>query len=179
MINLLPPKEKEELKKEETLKLTLILGIVFLIFLTFLFLMLLSIKIFLNGELEVQKILYREKEEEFNNSQCQVFQGKIEAANEKLLKVDSFYKNQENLSGIMEKISEALPKSAYLTNLSITLPEGKEEKLDGTFSGFALTRETLLEFKQNIEKEFEEINFPASNWVEPENINFSATFKVK
>jgi Tfp pilus assembly protein PilN len=173
MINLLPPQYKAELKEEENWKLTLILSILFLTFLVCSALILFSIKISISGQLEAQKILLLQEEEKFEESQIQSLEEKITISNQTLLKLNSFYQSQTNLTEILEKISETLPPSVYLTNLNLNLAQI-------SLSGYSPTREILLEFKKNLEKEklFEEIYFPPSNWVKPSNIDFSVNFKV-
>ena len=179
MINLLPPQKKEELKLEENFKLVLILGSLFLISLFCFALILFSIKIFISGNIEVQKILYNQAEKEFRSSQLQILQEKIIQSNEKLNRLDSFYKRQFSFIKTSEIISKNLPPGIYLTSLSV-YPKA-EEGVICNLVGFSPTRSILLQFKANLEKEenFYEINFPSSNWVEPENINFSVSFKLK
>ncbi len=176
MINLLPPQQKEELKREEKWKLTLILGIIFLVFLLYLFLIILSIKIYISGELASQKILLETKEKEFKTPEIQEFQKKITALNQNLFKLDSFYQNQPNLTKILEKISTTLPSGAYLTRLS-----WQKETSQIELFGFTPLRESLFELKKNLEKEkdFEDIYFPSTNWVKPKEIDFYVTFKVE
>jgi len=173
MINLLPPQYKAELKEEENWKLTLILSLLFLIFLVCLTLILFSIKIFISGQLEVQKTLLLQEEKKFEESQIQNLEEKIATSNQTILKLDSFYQGQISLAGILEKIFETLPSDVYLTTLDFNL---------GQFSlfGYSPTREILLEFKENLEKEelFEEIYFSPSNWVKPSDIDFSVNFKI-
>ncbi len=178
MINLLPPENKKELIQEENWKLIMILGILILVFLISLFLILFSIKIFISGEVEVQKIIFNEREIEFKNSQMQLLQEEVITVNEKLSGLDKFYKNQRELTEIFEKISKILPSEIYLTNLSLA---SQPKPVSFNLTGFSPNRETLLKFKENLEKEgtFSEINFPASSWMEPVNINFTATFKIK
>ena len=173
MINLLPPQYKAEFKKEENWKLTLILSLLFIIFLICLTLILFSIKIFISGQLEAQKILLLQEEKKFEESQIQNLEEKIATSNQTIFKLDSFYQGQISLAGILEKIFETLPSDVYLTTLDFNL---------GQFSlfGYSPTREILLEFKENLEKEelFEEIYFPPSNWVKPSDIDFSVNFKI-
>ena len=173
MINLLPPQYKAELKEEENWKLTVILSILFLIFLVCSALILFSIKISISSQLEVQKVLLLQEEKKFKESQIQNLEEKIAISNQTLLKLNSFYQSQNNLTEILEKISEAIPSSTYLTTLNLNL-----DKI--SLSGYSPTREILLEFKKNLEKEklFEEIYFPPSNWVKPSDIEFSVNFKI-
>lgn len=173
MINLLPPQYKAELKEEENWKLTLILSILFLIFLVCSALILFSIKISISGQAEAQKILLLQEEKKFEESQIQNLEEKITISNQTLLKLNSFYQSQTNSTEILEKISETLPIRTYLTTLNFNPAQI-------SLSGFSPTREILLEFKKNLEQEelFEEIYFPPSNWVKPTNIDFSVNFKI-
>jgi len=181
MINLLPPKEKEEILKEENWKLLMILGMILLFFLISLLLILFSIKIFIVGEVEAQKIIFAEREKEFKSTQMQNLQNNLTAFNKKLSQLDSFYQNQSNFSEILEEISKTLPSGVYLNNLSIVSQGGKNEGSGCSISGFSPSRQILLILKDNLEKEknFQEVYFPPSNWVKPADINFTINFKIK
>ena len=212
MINLLPPQKKEELKQEETLKTVLILGTLFLAALFCFVLILFSIKVFVSGEAGVQKILYLQREKDFNASHLQILQEKITQANEKIDQLDSFYKKQFHFTKAFEVISKNVPSGIYLTSLSVypqlesravakgeeedlsssptrATAKGEEEDLSSSPSGgavvnllgFSPTRDLLLQLKANLEKEesFYEINFPSSNWVKSESINFLVSFKTR
>jgi len=182
MINLLPLKEKEELKQEENLKLVLILAILTLLFLVSFYLILYSINNFITGKVEIQKILYQQKEKEFENPRIQTLQNNLLSLNQTLTQLESFYRSQFNLSEVLEKISQLLPSEAYFSNLSTSQrQEGKEEKLICSLSGFSPTRQILLEFKEKLEKEgsFKNIYFPPGNWVQASNIDFTVSFQVK
>lgn len=176
MINLLPPQQKEELKREEKWKLTSLLGILSLVFLLYLSLILFSIKIYISSELESQKIIYDIEEKKFEASEIQDFQKKIISLNQNLSKLDSFYREQVDLTRILEKISATLPPGVYLTNLN-----WQKEMSQIGVSGFAPARENLFEIKKNLEKEkdFDNVYFSPSNWVKPKDINFYVTFKIK
>jgi Tfp pilus assembly protein PilN len=176
MINLLPPQQKEELLQEEKFKLVLILGILFLIFLICLILILFSIKIYISGEVETQKILLSQEEERFKGTQTQNLEEKIISSNQILSKLSSFYSRQISLTEVLEKISQGLPSGAYLTIFNFN-----SENNQVSLSGFSSSREILLEFKKNLEKEenFQEIYCPPSNWVKPTDIDFVVNFKIK
>ena len=176
MINLLPPQYKSELIQEEKYKLSLILGIIFLIFLISLILILFAIEIYLTSQVEVQKILIDFGKEQLKTPEITEFKEKITLANQNLLKLDTFYQGQFNLTEILEKVSETLPSGAYLNNLFY-----QKENSQIRLSGFASNRETLFEFKQNLDKEegFTEVDFPASNWLKPVGIEFNVSFKLK
>jgi len=179
MINLLPQREREILTQEENWKLILILGIIFLTFLISLALILFSIQVYISGQIEAQKILFSQKEVE--SSKVQDFQEKIKLTNLSFSKLNSFYQGVFNGSEILEKTSGALPPGTYLTNFTLSTITGEEEyPAQISLSGFSPNRETLLEFKKNLESQelFKEVYFPPSNWVEPINIDFSVNFKI-
>ena len=97
--------------------------------------------------------------------------------------MNSFYQSESNLTEILEKISETLPINVYLAALNfdlLTATENEKHAAQISLSGFSPTREILLEFKKNLEKEqtFEEIYFSPSNWVKPTDIDFSVNFKI-
>ena len=175
MINLLPPQYKKELLEEEKYRLVLISGVLISIFLISLILVLFSIRNYLWGEVESAKILTDSEEKYFQTSEMKTLQGKIILANQNISKLNSFYQSQSSLVEIIQKISQTLPSEAYLTAFSF-----EKSTSQISLSGFALTREVLFEFKKNLEekKEFKEIYFPPSSWIEPENIDFSLTLKV-
>ncbi len=180
MINLLPSKEKEEILQEENWKLIMILGILLSIFLISLSLILFSIKIFVSGEVEAQKIIFEAREKEFKSPQMQGLQEGLVAFNKNLLQLDSFYQNQLDLTEILEEISQTIPPEIYLNNLSIVPQRGEEKIINCNLAGFSPTREILLIFKENLEKEteFHDIYFPSSCWVKTADINFTIRFKI-
>ena len=161
----------------------MILGILFLVFLVCLFLILFSIKFYISGEAESQKILYDQKEAVFKESNIQAFEDEVKNYNKVISEISSFCQNQFSPTEILEKISKTLPSDVYATNVSIKRQQekGGEEKIICSLQGFAPTRDNLLVLKANLEKEeiFESINFPPSSWIEAKDINFSVNFQIK
>jgi len=175
MINLLPPEEKKELIWEEKKKLSLILGILILVFLISLILVLSSIKIYISSQVEVQKFILSQEEKKFKESEAKTFQEKLEFLNQELTNLNSFYQNQIDLIEIFEKVSNYIPSGVYLNSFSFTADTSQI-----SLTGFSPTREILLEFKKNLEteKKFKEVYFPPTSWLEPTNINFAVNFKI-
>lgn len=173
MINLLPPKYKEDLRSEENLNLVFILEIFFLAFFLSLALVLFSIKIHIAGVIETQKIFFESKNKEF--SQVKLVESEINSINKELSNLDSFYKEQFDLTDFLERISALLPPGLYLNSFSYQ-KEGHQINL----SGFSSTVETLLDFKNNLEKQsdFKEVNFPTAVWLESVNIDFNTSLKI-
>lgn len=175
-MNLLPPQEKDFLKKEEKLKVMLVLEIVFSFFLIFLFMCLLATKIILGAELEGANIALSAERENFIKTQPTEFQNKVVLLSQDIDKLDNFYKNQINVSEASQVIAEILPEGVYLTNFTWQKSNKKIE-----ITGFAPQRDNLFELQRNLREKgiFENIDFPQSNWIKPNNIEFLATFNLK
>jgi len=177
MINLLPPQQKEELKKEEQYKIVLILGMIIFICLIYFSLILHSINIFLSGEAESQTIVYSQREKELKNPQIQALQANLADFNQKVFQLDSFYQNQVVLTEMLEKISATIPPEISLLSFSLSL---EEKTVKCILSGLSPDREILVKFKDILEKEeiFTEIYFPPTCWIQPKDINFTINFNI-
>jgi|APFre7841882654_1041346.scaffolds.fasta_scaffold03004_3 Tfp pilus assembly protein PilN len=182
MINLLSPQEKKELREEKKLKLITILGILLLALAISFCLILFAIKIIISSQIETQKMILQQAESEFQISQIKDFREIIVDSNKAISELNSFYKGQFNFSDIVRKISDMLPPEIYLTNIFLNsqTDQGGEKILTCNLSGFSPSRDALLQFRNNLEKEeiFKGIYFPQSNWILPENISFSASFEI-
>lgn len=181
MINLLPSTEKEKIILEKKRKLIIILWILILFSIFCFALVLLSIKFYIYDQLKSQRVIFAEAEREFESSGAQDLQEKINSVNINLTKLDEFYQNKIYLIEILEEISNILPQRAYLTGFSTSIFRSEEESgFKITLSGFALNREILFDFKENLEKSsnFKEIYFPPANWVEPTDIDFIVSFEA-
>jgi Tfp pilus assembly protein PilN len=185
MINLLPPKEKKELLMERTKRMIIILWFLFLFFLTCFILILLSIKIYIQGQIDYNKTYLASTEQEFLKSERAEFMNKVISANLDLQKISSFYEKRIDFSDVLEKISTFLPADIYLNEISFRYivegeKENRKEKMTVVLSGFAPFTEDVTEFENNLkkEKQFEDINFPLSNWVEEKDINLYVTFSI-
>ena len=176
MINLLPPQYKTELIKEERWKLVLILGTLFFFSLLSFILILFAVKIYIQGQKEFLKIMADSEEKILQNEKNKSLFEKIDSANQNLSKLNDFYKNRTDSIIVFEKISETLPSGIHLTDFS-----WQKNISQIILSGSASNRETLFEFKNNLEsqKEFKEINFPAESWIKPVDIDFRATLRFK
>lgn len=182
MINLLPPQYKKELKQEESWRMVFVLGILFLLSLFCLVLILLSLKIYIEGQSEEQKILFQ-REERQKAPEGRDFEENIKTANQNLLKLNSFYQNQIRMTPLIEQIAEILPPDVYLNDLSFSPPPSieKEYKFLVSLTGFSGSREALFKFKENLQAQenFASISVPLASWVKPTDINFNLNFKIK
>ncbi len=180
MINLLPPKYKSNLKQEENWKVIMILGILFLSILISFSLILYAMNIFLDGEINFQKIIYEQKERELENPKMRSLQENLTAFNRTFSRLDAFYQGRLRMAAILESISTVIPPEISLTNL-VFKPDPEDKKnIECLLAGFSPYRETLLSFRDQLEKSdhFSHINFPAASWVKPTDINFTVNFTI-
>lgn len=175
MINLLPTQQKNEIEREEKCKVILILGISVLISFLSTFLILSIIQIYIFGQLESKKNFLELEEKRLEDPVIKDIQERVVLLNQSILKLDSFYQSQAELTGTLEKISQAIPPGIYLTNLS-----WQKENSELKIVGFASQREDLFHLKENLEKEnfFSDVNFSPTSWVRPKEVNFQVTLKV-
>ncbi len=181
MINLLPPIEKENMRREENWRIVLVLGITVLAAFICFSLVLFSVKIIISGSVEAEKILFGQKEKELEDSQADANEKELNAINQGLVSLNSLYQNQVSFTDILEEITKTIPSGVLLNNLSLSPHSSKEINISCTLSGFAPDRESLLEFKANLEEEssFNDIYFPPASWTEQTNINFTVNFLIK
>jgi len=177
MINLLPPQYKKYLAEEERYRLIIILIVLFFLFLTCLALVLLSIKIYISGQAQNQKILLEAAKNEFKASEIQTIEKEVQLINQNLSKLNSFYQDRLDYASLLQKIATLLPEKSRLTSLSLKYLSS-EEGIEVFLRGFSPDRELLSEFKSALEEQtdFYELDFPPSNWINPDN--FSVSFKV-
>jgi Tfp pilus assembly protein PilN len=172
-INLLPPKVKAELFEDEIKKLIIILGILILVFLLSLTVILFSVRTYISTQLSSIQSLVNMEKERLGTPELQGIKEEIIAANKDLLKLNSFYQEQIDITNIFEKISEIMPSQMYLTNFSY-----QKDNLQVSLSGYAPNSELLLEFKKDLEKEFPDPYFPPQNWIKSTDIDFQVRFNI-
>lgn len=178
MINLLPPSEKENLKKEERLKLAIILELSVLFFLISFSLIFLSIDIYVGSFYESQQIALSGEKEKLD--EIKEFKKELDETNRQLEELDYFYSQQTDLSGFLGEIKSLFPGGISLEKVSINAVDGAQ-KLAVSASGNASLIENLTELRTNLKEDgsFDQISFlPTSIWVESEDIDFTINFQA-
>ena len=178
MINLLPEGEKQAILKRRRLKLFLIFETAVLLFLVSSALAFLSIRIYLAGEIDIQRGVIAQRKNEVGIQAITDFQKQITDLNLKFKNVKSFYQRQVDLAEVLQKISTILPCFFYFTSLSF-IQDPVAPRIN--IVGFSRTRDALLLFKRDLESgsDFQKVNFPPTTWVSPANIDFSLNLEVK
>jgi len=175
MINLLPPQFKKGIKKEANWRMFVILGLIFLFFLLSLFLILLSVKVYVSGQAESQEISLKTERDQFSDIGMKQLEDEIRVINQEMFQLQAFYKEQFLFSDFLENLAEALPAASYFTRVSFRYLS-QEEGIRVNLSGFASNREALRQFRNNLEDnpDVYDVELPGIN---PDN--FSMTFKIK
>ncbi|KKT17465.1 MAG: hypothetical protein A2654_01380 [Candidatus Nealsonbacteria bacterium RIFCSPHIGHO2_01_FULL_43_31] len=180
MINLLPPTEKDNLRREEKRRLAFIWGVFVLFFLIAGSVVLFSLNIYLAGEVAGLKILVDYEQQKSLTLEAKNVEKEISAINQNLAELDAFYQRQPRVAALFQRISEIVPEEIYLNSLSLDFSKGKNDRFQVSLTGRSVTREALLNFKKILESEsgFQGIYFPSSSWVKPSDINFSVSFEL-
>lgn len=186
MINLLPEKEKKELESGKNRKVILILGVFSLLFLACLILLLFLFKIYFFSQVNSQKQILFDKERELKSiPQFQDFEQTVKEANQELVKIRNFYQNQILIAPILENLSILVPSKVYFTRVFIQKPGIAEEEDDYLFKiniwGYAENRENLFLFRKALSEndDFKEVDVSLQSWLEPTDVDFSLTLKIK
>ena len=185
MINLLPPSMKEMLKKEDQVRLFWILYFLVALFFSCLFLLLLSLSIYLKGSVNAKEIVLDVyKQQTVSDTELKE---EIGGLNKAMTQLSSFYENQQKVSGIVERIAKAVPQGIHLTSFQY-VPSLKVVLEDKTkiipariiLTGFSPTRADLLLFRESLQQDtsFQNFEFPPANWSKPTDILFSFSFEI-
>jgi len=189
MINLLPPKEKEALISEKNKNVVMVLGNVVMISLVCLAMVLFSLRFYILGEASSQSAILENIKNEHQTPDFLLYNQVAKKYNGLLIKLDNFYKKEAYFNEAIKIISEIKTvKGIFLT--SINMDRGKDSStIRVAISGISDNRDSLLVFKDNIEKasfgngengrKIENIYFPPDNWIKPKNVNFYLAFDIK
>ena len=176
MINLLPPEEKEAILKERKKKMMIIIWFLLFFFLISLSLILYSLKFYVKGQADYYQIILEGKESALEQAGIKDFQSQAVKSNNVIRKMSDFYSKKYYFTDVSDKVSGALISGIYLNNLSIA---ASENSFKISIAGFSPTREILFNFKNSLEKSgFQNLFFPQTNWVKPENITFYVSFEL-
>lgn len=180
MINLLPPKEKEQLFLERNKKLVVTLGYIIIIFLIYLALVLFSVKFYILGKMSQEKNILDAIETKYQTSDFLSYNNLVKKYNDDLFKAITFYKKEIYFSDVIKTILDIQrPDGLFFNDMSIKSND-KDNKIRVIISGMSNTRDDLLTFKDNIERnhKIENVYFPPNSWVKNKDINFYVTLEI-
>lgn len=181
MINLLPPRKKQRIHRYQIKRMILVLGLIGTVFLVALVLVLLALNFYLQGQVDYQGSVLKAKRGSGKSEKISSIQQKFSAYNNKTAKLERFYQDQDHPSEFLKEVGQVLPSSVHLTSLSYRKIKKDQYKAQVSLSGFCPTRGKLLRLKERMDgkSKWSQIKLPPSNWVEPTDINFNVSFRVK
>ncbi len=172
MINLIPPTQKEEIKRDQIFKVCCHLFLFvsfFLIFLT-LDLKILSVALFEEKEILKRNVTLGAQTEKLNKN---IFE-KMSLGEKASAEILNFQKQKKDVFPILVSLFQTFPQGVTFKSISL------DEDLF-LISGKAKDRQNLLEFKKNLEKQkmFSDVEFSPESWLPREDIDFLVKFKIK
>jgi len=196
MINLLPPQDKQELKRE------VIFRKVFAIFFSHFVCLLILVGAlgFLSAFLSSKAASFQEaatqKAQQLQSARFQAFKNDAVSLNGSLNKLQAFWQSQIKVSSFLERFIPLVSSNLYLTDLSFNLSSKKvsvvknvasapgeaasNDSIQLIFAGIHLdgtadSRENLYEFKKVLERQadFSDIYFSPYSWSNAQYPDFS------
>lgn len=174
--NLLPPKQKSEIRFERTQSF-IIMGIVSVFIVTFSIIALFfGMEILVENKLKIIQDQVMAKEEQIEKEKVGKLETDIKDLNRYLKRLDGIQKGHLYWSDILKNLIELVPGGVKIASLSANQEDRRIE-----IQGNANTRDQLLNFEENLRnsKIFEGVESPLSNIVKKENVDFEITFYLK
>lgn len=173
-LNLLPIQEKEEIASRKILRKAFIWGISGLLFVLVFLLLLASIWWYLMIELKSADEILKQVEANPQNTAFNEFKKEVDEINRKLKYFNQLQTETKNYPFYLEKLSNLKQDGITFKRLAIN-----QDKV--ILDGHALTRETLLSFKDTLaaSSDFEKLDAPLSNFLKQSDIDFSFSFQIR
>jgi Tfp pilus assembly protein PilN len=173
-INIIPDYKKEEISQTKRLWSVLKLGLV-LVFISIVFLLfLLGLNKTLDLNLQSVALGQETGKDKEQYDKIRTLDEKFSGINSDVNEVMSIKRDQLYWSKLFILMKDKVPGGVELTGLI-------NKDYNVSLSGKADNRDSLISFKESLEKEdcFSDINLPLSNLVERDNIVFQMDFQIK
>ncbi len=176
IINLISPEQKEEVEQEKKLKTLFCLAVFPFLFIVIFCGALYFIKYFGTNFITQDKFFYLYQIEEL--ADISEKENDIKKFNNLITEIDSFYKNQKEVTSLLEEIKEIIPESAYYKTIQL---EKRGADLEFVLSGTAIDWETVFEIEETFKEmeKFGNLNFSPQNWTKEKDIDFLVSFVIK
>jgi len=175
MLNLLPPQQKRELKLNllNQAVIRVAISIIFMILVLVLLLLIARAIININLTKTEKELSFWQSRAEIK--ELEILEKNIKELNKNLIFLNGLYQNQNKFSSFLENLTRDVPVDIYFDSVSL----GESGAIN--INGYAPTRNTLINFKNVLEKALyvSDFNFPISNLTQATDINFGLNFKLK
>lgn len=172
MLNLLPPKQKRELRLDLLNQAIAAFGIAAILVVLILTLVLAIALFYLNinlAQLEKELVSWQAKSE---IEELENLEEKVKEVNQNLAFLEEYQEERVEFSLMLEILAQGVPSGIRFNNMSL------EKSGKASIRGYALTRDILLTFKNNLERApyVSDFDFPLSNLTKSEDIDFYLSF---
>jgi Tfp pilus assembly protein PilN len=173
-INLLPEKNKEEIREEKKFRTIVAQEFSFVFPILILVAILFSIQVILDTQSQGLSAAYSNEQNQGSYQDLKTYEEKFQSINAKTALISKVLDNHLEWSVVLVKLSQLVPDDISITGIA-----NKEYRL--FLIGRARTREKLLEFQGVLNGSdcFSGVNMPLSNLVSKENIDFQIDFEIK
>ncbi len=174
MINLLPDKNKNKLKKEKGLYVLLVLSFYFIIFVIFL-----STTFYMLNEVSKDNLIKEEEKLRSTEDSFEVIkrvEAKAREVNNILDPLDEYYNKQIKVTEVFKKTLLQTPQNVFVESFAFDL---KNNKAEVQVTGFTENYQSLLDMEKNLDNYFFDVSFDTATWLQISDINFSVTFEVR
>jgi len=173
-INLLPEEKKNKIKRKKRISTIIKQEILFLSAIFFLIVILFDINFILKFQLNSLEKNYSLEQSQSKYQELKKYEDKFKKINLKTVLLYDIEKDQLYWSRIFYELDKIIPDGILINNISNS---GYKVSL----AGKSVKRENLLKFQENINASqcLSDVNFPLSNLVTKENVNFQIDFKIK
>lgn len=178
-LNLLPPKEKRELRFETNRRFAMFAGVSGLMVLSIFAILLFSTKLYIDIQLEPLEGAIHEERERAEAKRTEEIEKEIQKAREQISHIAAIQQGIFYWSSILKEISR-FPLEGIIFS-SIALGESGAEK-NVKIVGYAEDRDhALLGLEEAIKSHprFYDLDSPSSNWIKERDINFVFSFKIR
>ncbi len=167
-LNLLPPERKELFRWRQYTKKIILNGSKLIFLLFCFFIPLLSIYIYLLGEIKALDSQIGSSESTANVRQLNSLEKSFKKINNIFIKINKISENQIYWTSVIEKLATIIPPNAQIISLQIE-PDGKF-----IIIGSAATREDVLEFGKRLKNssDFSDIQTPLDNLIKRNDVDF-------
>ncbi len=176
MINLLPPDNKEQLRRHRAITHTVLISSIAALFFIGLTAALLAAHIHTNAQKQLAEARYKAQQTQLETERRQSLLEEIQQVNADIQTVLDFYEERPAATPALGDIATNLPSEASLNSLSYI-----RQNRQITITGDAERRSQLVSLKDTFEenKRFATVDFPPSNWVSERDITFLVRLELR
>lgn len=169
-INLLPPEEQSEMRRQRLHNRVLNFGVWVMIVLVAATVGLWTMRFALQGDLDASSVALSAASQELQSLQNTPLREEVLALNRDLSNLDILQNKHQEWSLILRELAGLLPRDVTLDKVSITRNTRKLEIV-----GHALRRESVLQFRESLINSpyFTNVNFPLANLEKPQDLEWS------